>query len=222
MLKKIYLSPIGWLIIPILNLFSLFQRPFMAYGYYNRVKNRLQKFTRISSSAVLLDKKNLDLGDNTWVGHYSIIDSSYGVKIGEGCQLAAWIGVYSHSSHIAIRLLGRDYMRTDIHYRSGYQSGPVEIGPYSFIGAQTIILPGVKIGKGCLIGAHSLISKSLPDFAVVAGNPAQVIGDTRQMDRKYLADPSIQMTYFDRQVVEKYLSEQAAASNEEPTVEARQ
>ncbi len=222
MLKKIYLSPIGWIIIPVLNLFSFFQRPFMAYGYYNRVTRRLQKFTRISSSAVLLDKKNLDLGDNTWVGHYSIIDSSYGVKIGEGCQLAAWIGIYSHSSHIAIRLLGKNYIGTDKHHRVGYQRGAVEIGEYTFVGAQSIILPGVKIGKGCLIGAQSLVSKSVPDFSIVTGNPAQVIGDTRRMDRKYLADTSVQMTYFDRQVVEKYLSEQAAAANEEPTVEARQ
>lgn len=194
----------------------------MAYGYYNRVKKRFQKFTRISSSAVLVDKKKLDLGDNVWVGHYSIIDSSYGVSIGEGCQLAAWIGVYSHSSHIAIRLLGKDYMRTDIHDRSGYQTGTVEIGVYTFVGVQSIILPGVKIGKGCIIAAHSLVSESVPDFSIVTGNPAKVVGDTRRMDKKYLSDTSVQETYFDRQVVEEFLSEQSAASNKEPTVEARQ
>lgn len=194
----------------------------MAYGYYNRVTKRLQKLTRISSSAILIDKKKLDLGDNTWVGHHSIIDASNGVKIAEGCQIAAWVGIFSHGSHIAIRLLGRNYIGTDKHDRAGYQRGAVEIGEYTFVGAQSIILPGVKIGKGCLISAQSLVSKSVPDFSIVTGNPAQVIGDTRRMDRKYLADPSIQMTYFDRQVVEKYLSEQAAASKEESTVEARQ
>ena len=222
MLKQIYLSPIGWLITPILNFFAFFQRPFMVYGYYNRVTKRLQRFTRISSSAVLLDKANLDIGDNVWVGHYSIIDSSYGVKIGEGCQLAAWIGVYSHSSHVAIRLLGKDYMRTYIHNRSGYQRGAVEIGAYTFVGAQSIVLPGVKIGKGCLIGAQSLVSKSVPDFSVVAGNPAKVIGDTLWMDKKYLSDTSVQETYFDRQVVEEFRSRQAATSSEAPSVEGRQ
>lgn len=212
MLKQIYLSPLGWVIIPILNILGFFYRPFMVYGYYNRVTKKIQRFTRISSSAVLLDKFNLDLGDNTWIWHHSIIDASNGVKIAHGCQIGAWVGIFSHGSHLSIRLLGGNYLEADKRNRVGYQRGAVEIGEYTFVGAQSIILPGVKIGKGCLIGAQSLVTKSVPDFSIVSGSPAAIIGDTRKLDRKYLADPAIQKTYFDRQVVEDFLAEQVVAS----------
>jgi hypothetical protein len=93
MLKKLYLSPLGWLISAILNALTVFTRPFMSYGYFNRVTRRFNKFTRISSTTTLVCKNKLDLSDHVWIGHYSIIDSSNGVKIGRGCQLAAWVGI---------------------------------------------------------------------------------------------------------------------------------
>lgn len=51
----------------------------------------------------------------------------------------------------------------------------VEIGPGCWIGVRVTILGGVKIGKGCVIGAGSLVRTSLPDYSVAAGVPARVI-----------------------------------------------
>lgn len=208
MLKQIYLSFFGVFIAVILNVLGWFTRPFMIYGFYNHVTKRFNKYARVSSTAVLSDKKNLDLGDHTWVWHHSIIDASNGVTIDEGCQIGAWVGIFSHGSHVAIRLLGREYMRVDKEDRLGYQRGSVKIGKYTFVGAHAIILPGVTIGKGCLIGAQSLVTKSVADFSIVSGSPAVVIGDTRKLDRKYLANEGIQSTYFDQDVVRHFLTEQ--------------
>lgn len=56
-----------------------------------------------------------------------------------------------------------------------YSKGPIIIGDDVWIGYGAIILSGVKIGKGSVIGAGSVISKDVPPFAIVAGNPAKVV-----------------------------------------------
>lgn len=214
MLKKIYLSPIGYLVSFIMSMAFVARRPFMIYGYYNKVQKKFCKLTRISSSAVLIEKINLDIDDNAWVWHYTILDASNGIKIGRGCQIGAWVGIFSHSSHIAIRLLGEKYIEIDKTQRTGYQRGPVEIGEYTFIGAHSIILPDVKIGKGCIVGAKSMVTKSFPDYSIVSGNPAEVIGDTRTLDRKFLKNAEVQKTYYDSTVVENYLIEKNVKKKE--------
>jgi len=57
---------------------------------------------------------------------------------------------------------------------------PVKIGDYSFVGTRSIVMPGTNIGRGCLIGAGSVVRGSIPDFSVVIGNPGQIIGDSRE------------------------------------------
>jgi len=52
---------------------------------------------------------------------------------------------------------------------------PVEIGKYAWIGMNSIILPGVKIGDGSVIGAGSMVTGNVGDMVIVAGNPAKEI-----------------------------------------------
>jgi acetyltransferase-like isoleucine patch superfamily enzyme len=210
MLKKIYLSPFGLFISFVMNVAGFLHRPFMIYGFYNRCKGKFYKHTRISSTATIIGKDKLDIDDNIWVWHYSIIDASNGIKIGMGSQIGAWVGIFTHGSHLAIRLLGERYIEFDKDKRIGYKRGSVEIGEYTFIGAQSLIMPNVRIGKGCLIAARSLVSKSIPDYAIVSGNPAEIIGDTRELDRKYFDQDIVQKLYYDRDVIEMYLAKKRA------------
>jgi len=62
-----------------------------------------------------------------------------------------------------------------IHYQGGRERKPVHIGDDVWIGANCIILPGVTIGDGAVIGAGSVVTRSVPSLAVAAGNPARVI-----------------------------------------------
>jgi acetyltransferase-like isoleucine patch superfamily enzyme len=58
---------------------------------------------------------------------------------------------------------------------SGFSKGDIQIGNDVWIGANTTILDGVKIGDGAVIGACSVVSKDIPAYAIVVGNPARIV-----------------------------------------------
>lgn len=199
--KKIYFSPLGYVISLLQHLMSPFCQRIMVYGFYNKKRRKFYKSTRISSSAYITDIGNLDVGDNVWVNHNARIDASGGVKIGEGCQIGYGAMILSHSSHQAIRLNGRDFIKMDISERLGYIHKPVEIGDYTFIGGGAAVLPGVKIGKGCVVGVNSVVTKNIPDYAIVAGVPAHIIGSTIDTDKPFFDNETVKEKYYEQTLV---------------------
>ena len=179
----------------------------MVYGYFCRKSGKFLKYSRLSSSVTILNKENLELGDNVWVWHYSILDASNGIRIGNGCQIGAWVGIFTHSSHIAIRLYGgKSFINTPLADRIGYKRGSVSIGEYTFVGAKSTIMPGVHIGKGCLIAAGTIVAKSVPDYSIVVGNPGVIKGSTRDLDKPYFLNTIVQKNYFDPSIIQEFLS----------------
>ncbi len=211
MLKKIYLSPLGYIISLIQNVLAVVQKPFMVYGFYNRVQKRFMKFTRISSSTKILSGEQLDCEDNVWIGHYSLLDASNGITIGKGVQTGPFVSIFSHSSHISIRLLGENYLQSDD--RIGYIDGNVTIGEYTFIGTSSVIFPGVTIGKGCLVKAGSVVTRPIPDFSIVSGNPAVVTGSVLDMDEKYFHEEIVQENYFDKEIIKEWMNKNKEKDN---------
>lgn len=56
------------------------------------------------------------------------------------------------------------------------QTAPIRIGANAFVGARAFVLPGVSVGEGAIVGACAVVTKPVPAYAVVAGNPARVVG----------------------------------------------
>ncbi len=166
--------------------------PQMLYGMTNSDGTYLPD-SRIGSSTVINDKKGLNLADNVFIGHFNFIEASNGITIKEGCQITNYVSILSHSSHISIRLYGKHYRKVTDH--KGYVRGAVNIGKYTFIGPHTTIMPGTNIGKGCLISAFSLVQGDFPDFSVIKGNPAKVVGSTKTLDARPLRDEELQKYY---------------------------
>ena len=201
MFKKIYFSPFGFLVSLVLGLLALLHRPFMVYGYWNWKNKRYLKRTRIGSTVKLINKKTIDLSDNVWIGHYALIDGIGGVTIGKGVHVSSHCVIYSHSSQDTIRLLGDHYMDEETALRPGYKIKPVTIGDYTFIGTSSVILPGSTIGKGCIIGAGSVVNGIIPDYAIASGNPVQIIGDTRERDKNRFGEIMDETKYYDPEVL---------------------
>jgi len=201
MFRRLYFSPLGYFISGFLQLLAGFYKPFMAYGYFNRVTKTFQKYTRISSSAKFIRKKNIDIGNHVWIGHYCLVDGTGDVSIGEGTQISSHTVIYSHSSQDAIRLLGKDFIKVAAVKRPGYKLKPVKIGAYTFVGTSCVILPGAAIGNGCLIGAGSLVNGNIPDYAIASGNPVKIIGDTRERDKTLFGEMIDPEKYYNPEAV---------------------
>jgi len=168
---------------PLKGLILRFGGPRMIYGFI-RGDGEFLAHTRISNSTVVFARDRLDVGDHVFIGHFSVLDATYGLRIGEGCQIGFFTGVFTHSSHAAIRLYGREYVK--VADKQAYYTAAVEIGPYSFVGAHATLLPGTRLGKGSLVSSYSQVQGEFPDFAILAGQPARVVGDTRHKDARLL------------------------------------
>ena len=168
--------------------------PKMLYGYSDSAGG-WQARTRISDTVSLYRRENIHISDNVYIGHFCVLDGTNELVIEEGVQLAGWNGIYTHSSHIAIRLYGGHYQDIPESKKIGYRMGNVSIGRYSFVGAGAKVFSGVSIGKGALVAANSVVTRTVEDFQIVSGNPAVVTGDTRKLDAKYLKDPQLREWY---------------------------
>ncbi len=111
-------------------------------------------------------------GSNIEIGNYSGLGRNVFVSGG------ACIGDYVMIGPETMLLSrGHEFDRIDIPIAAQGEVPVrrIEIGDDVWVGARTIILPGVKIGCGVVIGAGSVVTKDVPSYAVVAGNPARVI-----------------------------------------------
>ena len=146
--------------------------------------------TRISAASCIEHEDRLMLGDDVFIGHFNFIEASSGVCIGSSTQVTNFISIVSHSTHrsvrVAARLSGAPAPAADGSQPSDIRA-PIEIGPYCFIGPHSVIEAGAVLGKGCLVTAGSRVRGTFGDFAVLSGNPAQVVGDTRTQDARWLA-----------------------------------
>ena len=60
------------------------------------------------------------------------------------------------------------------------EARPVVIGEGTWLGINVVVLPGVTIGKGCIVGANSVVTKDLPDYSVAAGAPAKILRSSKR------------------------------------------
>lgn len=153
--------------------------------------------TRIAPSTCIESEDRLQLADHVFIGAFNFIEASGGVTVGEGVQITHHVSIVTHSSHRAQRLLGRAYVDwPGPGPRPGWVAAAVAIGPYSFIGPHSLLEPGTTLGRGCIVRAGSVLRGAYPDFAVVAGNPAVVVGDSRDGDARALAEhPDLRRHY---------------------------
>lgn len=118
---------------------------------------------------------HIETGKNFFANYNCTILDVAKVKIGDNCQLAPNVAIYTagHPVHPEIR---------NTMYEYGIE---VVIGDNVWIGGNSVICPGVHIGSNTVIGAGSVVTKDIPDWCIAAGNPCKVIRPITDADRKY-------------------------------------
>lgn len=111
-----------------------------------------------------------EIGDDTWIGAFTLIDGLGGLKIGRGCNISSGAQILSHST--ARRCVtGRRFPHVDRR--------PTEIGDFVFVGANAVVLMGATIGAHSIIAAGAVVPEgtSVPPYSLVAGVPARIVRD---------------------------------------------
>ena len=114
------------------------------------------------SSVVIGDVK---VGQNTWIGPFTLLDGSGKLEIGSFCSISTGVQIYSHDS-LKWAISGGN---------NSYEYSKTTIGNNCYIGPNVIISKGVTIGNNCIIGANSFVNQSFLDNSKIAGNPAKII-----------------------------------------------
>jgi lipopolysaccharide O-acetyltransferase len=121
------------------------------------------------------------IGNNVSIGSYFCLTSIREVIIEDGCLFSECVYISDHAHGldpscdlppVAQPLL---------------EKGSVVIGQNTFIGYRACILPGVKLGKNCVVGANSVVTKSFDDYSMIAGVPAKIIKKYSFEERKWVS-----------------------------------
>lgn len=110
----------------------------------------------------------LTIGSDVHIGRYCCITCAFSITIEDGCLLSEHVYISDHGH-------GTDPEAGLLVEQKLVGKGPVSIGAHTFIGYRACILPGVTLGKHCVVGANSVVTRSFPDYSMVAGVPARRI-----------------------------------------------
>ena len=112
-------------------------------------------------------KNEMNIGDHTWIGQNCFFHSAGGMDIGKAVGIGPAVKILT-STHREEKL-SKPLLFCDLEF------GKVIIADGCDIGIGVIILPGVKVGKGSIVGAGSVVTKDVEPYTVVAGVPAKFL-----------------------------------------------
>lgn len=131
----------------------------------------------VISFGVLFSHVHTTIGRAAYLGPYCVIGDA---EIGDDVLLGSQVSIMNGSKQHGID-------RLDVLVREQPGRWPrITIGQDTWIGDKAIVM--ADVGKHCVVGAGSVVTKAIPDYAIVVGNPARVIGDRRELQSQSIAD----------------------------------
>jgi acetyltransferase-like isoleucine patch superfamily enzyme len=112
---------------------------------------------------------DVTVGKNTWIGPFTVLDGTGELKIGSYCSISAGVQIYTHDT-VQWAVTGG---------KAAYSYAPVRIGNHCYLGPNTVVSKGVRIGTGSIVGANSVVLSDVPARSNVAGCPARPVSHKR-------------------------------------------
>lgn len=177
---------------------KLFPKLQAEVGVNTKINGRIEKRNRLASikigadcliSATIIAESNdskITIGDRVFVGGETLIDCLEAIVICDDVLISYHVTVMdsdNHSLRASERVGDLSRWRKNEYDWSRVNSSPVRIESKSWIGARSIILKGVVIGEGAIVSAGSVVTKSVPPYTVVGGNPARIIRELELDER---------------------------------------
>lgn len=148
------------------------------------IKGVVSKFISDEEYARRLGVK---IGRNCYISTRHFTSESYLIEIGNYVRIAPDTKFFTHGG-----LWSQRKKNPSLNLE---QFGKITIGDYTYIGEECLVMPGVTIGSNVIIGAATVVTKSIPDGVMVAGNPMRIIGQTDEfidrIDKMQVIDKSI-------------------------------
>ena len=156
------------------------------------IKNNVSLYDKVEILCEESKTKNkafLEIGSNSLIKNGALLSVKSGsLKIGENCAIGKRTDIICENTKISIgdnvRMAAECFIITNNHnfesrelpiWQQGRSHKPVVIQDDVWIGRRVMIMPGVHIGKGCVISAGAVVTKDFPPYSVVGGVPAKII-----------------------------------------------
>ena len=159
---------------------------------YDLAKICNPQWAEIDDGCVIFDYVFMDARDSLKIGKYScigwhcVIEGGAHVEIGDRCFIGPGTKVlsstYEYNEYYTSQFLPKDAFA--IHYAD------IKICDDAYVGANSVVMPGVTIGEGAFVGANSLVNRNLKPWGIYFGNPVKLIGMREQPteERKKIID----------------------------------
>ncbi len=159
-----------------------------SYGFASCNSN-LDPGVIIGNAAGAYDRASFVVGPSGQIriGAYTILNGTYlicnkEIAIGNHCLLAwgsvitdSWFSLTAATSEkrsAVLRAVAQDPLR---RLQPAGEPNPVKLEDNTWVGFDSVILPGVTLGRGCIVGSKTVITEDVPPYAIVAGSPPRVI-----------------------------------------------
>lgn len=125
-------------------------------------------YCRNATGASEQEKSFIRIGCRSFVGHYcNLRTGGGGIEIGDDVVLAQFVSLIASGHGMKLGVLIRD--------QPPPEKRGIKIGKDVWLGASSVVLPGVTIGDGAVIGAGAIVTKDVPANAIMVGNPARIL-----------------------------------------------
>lgn len=195
--------PFGYLRLPTYNSAFRYACSTARAGYWKAKLGKMGVGVRIDSGVIIRGQaKNVEIGDYSYidtnvhfevyepikigkyvhVAHDVMIQSAAEVRLGDFTAVSSGSRIYTGSNKYktpdgrdkSILISMSAVAPAELQHS---EEKPVILEDYAFVGLECVILPGVRIGRGAVIGAGSVVTKDVPPFAIAVGVPARVMGE---------------------------------------------